>query len=217
MKVGTDGVLLGAWCNIENAKTALDIGTGTGLISLMLAQRFPNLEIQAIEPNTDAFSDAKINVGSSPWSKRVQLMNTFLEDYNPTSLFDLIVSNPPFFHNALNAPTTGRNMARHASGFDFNALLKTHHWLSPNGVIAGIYPVETFDKMKNKAADMGLHLNEACFIKPTPIKGPHRVLFSLGKRPVSSPKISELVIESDGRHQFSDEYKRLTSAFYLKF
>jgi tRNA1Val (adenine37-N6)-methyltransferase len=217
MKVGTDGVLLGAWCSGEHAKNVLDIGTGTGLIALMLAQRFPHLEIQAIEPNMEAFLDAQTNIGNSPWGDRIALLNATIEDFTPFKSFDLIVSNPPFFHDALQAPESGRNMARHAIGFDFNALLNTHKWLSNQGLIAGIYPIEIFDKMKNAASEMGLHLHAACFVKPTPEKLAHRVLFSFGKHPTFSESISELVIESDGRHQFSDEYKRLTSAFYLKF
>lgn len=217
MKVGTDGVLLGAWCGAENAKSALDIGTGTGLIAIMLAQRFPHLEIQAIEPNSDAFSDAEANVDDCTWNERIKLVHSSLADFKPSASFDLIVSNPPFFHDDLKAPEQGRNMARHADGFDFKALLQTKRWLTENGMIAGIYPVEIFDKMKIAATDMGLYLHETCMVKPTPEKSAHRVLFAFGKNNTENQKISELVIESDGRHQFSDEYKMLTSAFYLKF
>ncbi len=217
MKVGTDGVLLGAWCNSDKRANALDIGTGTGLIALMLAQRDASLQITAIEPNANACADAKINFQNSNWANRIDLHQLELAEYTPHGSFDLIISNPPFFHGALKNPNHGKTMARHAISFDSNALLNTAKWLSPLGIIAGIYPTEIFEKMQESASQYKLFLQRACTVKPTPEKVGHRVLFEFGFNPCDQPTFETLVIESDGRHRYSDDYKSLTRDFYLNF
>lgn len=217
MKVGTDGVLLGAWCQSDECATALDIGTGTGLIALMLAQRNQSTKITAIEPNGDACIDAVSNIQHSDWADRIDLHQSALADFVPSHSFDLIVSNPPFFHTGLQTPSNGRNMARHVSSFDFNAFLACAKWLTPNGVLCGIYPTEIFEQMYSECKNYGLNLRRSCKVKPTPEKEPHRVLFEFGLGISETITREMLIIESDGRHQYSPEYQKLTRDFYLKF
>lgn len=219
MKVGTDGVLLGAWCTCENAANALDIGTGTGLIALMLAQRNANLKITAIEPNDSALKDAAPNFENAPWKDRIILHKADLQTFcDGSTKFDLIVSNPPFFKNSLNNPDADRSMARHIDDFSPDAFAKAAmKCLSPNGIIAGIYPLDSFKEFDLAAAEVGLLPLRLCGVRPTPEKPPHRMLFEYGFAERQTTFIEELIIEEKGRHGYSDAYKTLTGAFYLSF
>ena len=134
MKVGTDGVLLGAWADSENATNILDIGTGTGLIALMLAQRNLKANITAIEIDEQASLQASENFNNSPWEIRLSIKNLKLQDFVVEEKFDLIVSNPPFFNNTFQANSSERNIARQTETLSFNELLKnTASLLSENG------------------------------------------------------------------------------------
>lgn len=217
MKVGTDGVLLGAWVACHDKRRALDIGTGTGLIALMLAQRNPALRLVAIEPNADALADASANVANSDFAGRIDLINTTLDSFSGVGDFDLIVSNPPFFERDLQSPDTGRSMARHVGDFDYLALANATALLSRSGVLAGIYPVATFKKFDRAMRAQGLLPGRICEVKPTPEKPPHRVLFEYGFDGSPQAGVQTLVIEAGGRHQYSPEYVELTRDFYLNF
>lgn len=219
MKVGTDGVLLGAWCSCENAKTALDIGTGTGLIALMLAQRNSHLNITAIEPNEQAIQDAAPNFENSDWNERIVLHKADLNTFNTgPQKFDLIVANPPFFKNSLNASDADRTMARHIDGFSplaFAEAAKT--CLSLNGIIAGIYPLDSFEAFDLAASAVGLIPARLCAVRPTPEKAAHRMLFEYTFAERETTFIEELIIEANGRHNYSAAYMALTRDFYLSF
>lgn len=217
MKVGTDGALLGAWVQCEGAQHILDIGAGTGLIAMMLAQRAPNALITAIEPNDDAAIDAQANFVKGPFADRIQFEHTDLQKFQPQQHFDLIVCNPPFFQNQLQAPDEGRNMARHAATLTPAALFTAAELLNKDGRIAGIYPYDVFLEAQVHAAKAGLHLLRQTNVKPTPSKAPHRILFTYGQTDVAADQlaIEELIIESEGRHGYSADFKKLLSDFYL--
>ncbi len=219
MKVGTDGVLLGAWCTCENAKTALDIGTGTGLIALMLAQRNSNLSITAIEPNDRAIQDAAPNFENSDWHDRIVLHKANLNTFKATDQkFDLIVANPPFFKNSLRTPDADRTMARHIDDFSPRAFAEAAmNCLNPKGVLSGIYPIDSFEEFDHAASVVGLIPSRLCAVRPTPEKPAHRMLFEYSFAERQTTLIEELIIEENGRHNYSKPYRELTREFYLSF
>lgn len=216
LKVGTDGVLLGAWCSTNHAKTALDIGTGTGLIALMLAQRNLQLIVDAIEPNTGAAADALVNFEHSPWPNRLQVMHCPIQDFISEKKYDLIVCNPPFFIDSLPNPDLNLAAARHASSLSPIDLAKASSSLNINGIIAGIYPPEAYSSFHSVITEKGLFLQRICKVRPTPYKAEHRILFEYGS--IEKPVIEEAItIEENGRHQYSTNYIELTKDFYLNF
>ncbi|MGB6035179.1 MAG: methyltransferase [Cryomorphaceae bacterium] len=214
MKVGTDGVLLGAWAGRGSPKQILDIGTGTGLIALMLAQRFPEAMITAIEPNKDALSDASFNFEKSPFAERLNLQKTNLQEFETEIRFDLIVSNPPFFANSLVSENQGRTEARHTHSLSPDDLAKATTLLAENGKTAVIYPTETYGAFKTAMSKIGFCEEKRMVVKPTAAKPSHRILGEFGKNNEPTEP-TELVIEKYGRHQYSEEYIELTHDFYL--
>jgi tRNA1Val (adenine37-N6)-methyltransferase len=219
MKVGTDGVLLGAWTNIPTQGNVLDVGTGTGLIALMVAQRNSNLDITAIEIEKNAFVQATENVLDSKWSNRIRIIHTSLVDYVGTEpgLFDLIVCNPPFYKTNNPGSDINRGMARHADSLKLEDLLRlSSSVLSKEGVISIILPAEQFELANNIAKENGMFLQKVTYVKPTPYKDPHRVLLQFGKLDVGFYQ-DELIIEEYGRHQYSDRFNKLVDPFYVRF
>ncbi len=218
MKVGTDGALLGAWapCS-ENTQRVLDIGTGTGLIALMIAQRAPNAHITAIEPNPDALKDAQANFEESPFAERLHLMPCRLQDFSSAEDFDLIVSNPPFYTQGTRPEHHGRAHARHNMDLSAHQLLSSAGMLAQGGRIAAIYPPEIFGDLISLAPKLGLQLSHRCDVRPLAGKNVHRVLFSFEKNSGKSidPKRKELIIEADTRHSYSHEFKHLLKDYYL--
>src|SRR6476661_8714524 len=146
MKVNTDGVLLGAYADASHAERVLDIGTGTGVVALMLAQRFPDLDIDALEPDQSASSTATLNFAQSPWQDRLMIYNATFQDYfkgKSRLAYDLIVSNPPFFIDALQSESAQKSLARHTDITFFHQLLsEAARHLSPHGKLQVIVPVE---------------------------------------------------------------------------
>ncbi len=217
MKVGTDGVLVGAWSDAKDKKNCLDIGTGTGLIALMLAQRFSNLNITGVELNNGAFINAKDNFKNSPWSNRLDAVASDLNHFEPIGSYDLIVSNPPFFINSQKNPEKGKSTARHTDTLSFESLIDfSIKNLNPDGQLDLILPVVEGDIFINQAEQRGFHLNRYCKISPKQYKKPHRILMSFSK--IKTPiKQESLTLELIGRHQYTLNYKSLTKDFYLKF
>lgn len=218
MKVGTDGVLLGAWTQIDDAKQVLDIGTGTGLISLMIAQR-SYAKICGIEIDNEASIQAKQNVHQSPFKNRIEIIHqNFLEFVkNAENKFDLIVTNPPYFENALQSPQKERTTARHNTQLNYNSLIKSvSKIIDKQGEFAIIVPAEFESKIDALCFDEELFPYRICNVKPTPNKAPKRVLmqFSKVKKPLTK---SSIIIETGKRHQYSEEYIELTKEFYLNF
>lgn len=218
MKVGTDGVLLGAWANCAQASTILDIGTGTGLVALMLAQR-SNAQITAVEIDSEACIDARENFVQSKWSNRIELQNTTIQAFadSCTTQFDLIVCNPPFFSNSLKAPNQNRNLARHDDGLPTCMLFTcADKLLSSNGLLAVVIPHDKLNNYIAEAMKNNLSAQRIMHIKPTPTANYKRALVEFSRNNVA-PTETEMVIEDKGRHGYSDIYINLTRNFYLKF
>ncbi len=217
MKVGTDGVLLGAWSPIkESDQRILDVGTGTGLIALMLAQR-SNAAIEAIDIEPGAVKQAAINFELSPWAKRISLSHKSLQDFAPAceKSYDFIVSNPPYFTNSLKAPEQSRSIARHNDTLPLeDFFLCADKILNKTGRICLILPVsETFQCVK-LAENTGFTCSIFTEVIPKPESNPKRVLLEFSRE--SSPmKKNTLTIESAQRHVYSEEFTELVKAFYL--
>ena len=146
MKVGTDGVLLGAWASVRDARRILDVGTGSGLIAIQLAQRNPEARITAIEIDTDASGQAQENVSRSPWGDRIEVLCMDFGKYFPQEKFDLVVSNPPYFQESLKSPVAQRNQARHTDTLPFEALLSaSERLLEPGGCLCLILPLSSWE------------------------------------------------------------------------
>lgn len=216
-KVGTDGVLLGAAANVSEAKQILDIGTGTGLIALMLAQRC-NADIVALEPDASSFNQACSNISASKWQGRIKVINTTLQDYNPGSVkFDLIVSNPPFFSDSLRNPDMAKASARHNDTLNNEDLLKgVNRLLATGGRLQVIMPYAEGNILIADAQEYGLFCNNILKIKPLPTSEIRRLILTFSRQKL---KVAErfLTIEHGKRHEFTEEYKNLTKEFYLKF
>jgi tRNA1Val (adenine37-N6)-methyltransferase len=218
MKVGTDGVLLGAWANVEKADRILDIGTGTGLIALMMAQR-SNATIDAVEIDSNACEQVLENVNQSPWSDRIKIIHQSFQDFatETKTKYDLIVSNPPYFQNALTTPLEKRTKARHNTDLQLADILTgALHCLSDSGTLSLILPYIEGSLFIVKAAEQGLYCVRKTNVLPKPGRKPKRLLleFKKIKKPFTE---QQLVIELNKRHEYSDDYKNLTKDFYLKF
>ncbi|MGC9373947.1 MAG: tRNA1(Val) (adenine(37)-N6)-methyltransferase [Bacteroidales bacterium] len=218
MKVGTDGVLLGAWANVENADRILDIGTGTGLIALMMAQR-SNATIDAVEIESNACEQAQENVNQSQWSKRIKIIHQSFQNFatETKTKYDLIVSNPPYFQNSLTTPLEKRTKARHNTDMQLADILTgALNCLSESGTLSVILPYIEASLFIVKAAEQGLYCVRKTNVLPKPGRKPKRLLleFKKIKKPFTE---QQLVIELNKRHEYSDDYKNLTKDFYLKF
>lgn len=219
MKVGTDGVLLGAWCNVNGVNSVLDIGCGTGLISLMIAQRQADAKIDAVEIDNDAHNEALINFTNSPWANR---LNAILADFNDFVTichhkYDLIVSNPPFFTNGILPPDESRKNARHCNSLSFSDLLNgAHYLLTEAGRICLITPYDNQTTIASLANSYELFIKKKTIIYPKPNSPAKRILWELVKMDVEKSITDDLIIETSERHRYSDEYIKLTKDFYLK-
>ena len=177
MKVGTDGVLLGAWTDIRHAHRILDIGTGTGLIALMLAQRCPEASITAIDIDSEAVNQALENIQNSPWKERVEAYLQDIRTYQPQTLFDTIVSNPPYFINSLKCPDNQRNTARHTDTLDMHALLyQASQLLTPDGHFSIVLPAEQTNELVEVAGRVGLYPSRHTAVITRPGLAPKRSL-----------------------------------------
>ena len=214
MKVGTDGVLLGAWANLLG-QDIIDIGTGTGLMSLMLAQRFPDSVIDALEIDQDAFLQAKENFEDSTFNNRLSIYHTSLQGFSTQKKYDLIVSNPPFFTVNDTVDFDARKQARQQETLTFSDLIsKTSQLLKLDGLASFIIPYDQMDDFCTIAAQNDLKLGRVVYIKGNETSQIKRVLleFSFEEKNLVE---QQLTIEV-GRHQYTQDYINLTKAFYLK-
>jgi tRNA1Val (adenine37-N6)-methyltransferase len=217
MKVGVDGVLLGAWVAAGSCRTVLDVGTGTGLIALMLAQRTP-AAIDAIDIDEAAAGQASENVASSVFAGRIRVFHAPFEEYAAKAhrAYDLIVSNPPYFANSLKSPDAKRNLARHAGTLSLSSLLSAGKpLLSPDGRIALILPCQQEKELMETARENKLAAVRKTAVKPLPDAPPKRLLIELSAN-VSAPCLSDTLIIEESRHQYTAGYRELTKDFYLK-
>ena len=224
MKVGTDGVLLGAWAPRSAIYRILDIGTGSGLIALMLAQRCTDAQIDAIDIDADACAQAAGNFASSPWADHLHATHCSLQDWQMVNgkckngkLYDLIVSNPPYFVDSLKNPDAARSTARHNDTLPFGELVTiSAKLLAPGGTLAIIVPAEVEELLQDLAAAHQLQCSQRCYVHPKPGRPAKRVLLAWQR---SSSEIREirteqLTLENEqgGR---SEAYRQLTRDFYL--
>ncbi|WP_117881473.1 tRNA1(Val) (adenine(37)-N6)-methyltransferase [Aureibaculum luteum] len=218
MKIGTDGVLLGAWTSIKhNPESILDIGTGTGVIALQLAQRSDAEIIDAIEIDDNAFEQAVENFENSPWGDRLFCYHASLEEFTNEmdDNYDLIISNPPFYNDAFQSDDNARNTARFTDSLPFDILLKSvSKLLSSTGVFTVIIPYKEEKNFIKLAKQHNLFVNIICNVKGTPTSDIKRSLleFSFTENEVI---MEDLVIET-ARHHYTDTYIKLVKDFYLK-
>ncbi|RYY36866.1 MAG: methyltransferase domain-containing protein [Sphingobacteriaceae bacterium] len=219
MKINTDGVLLGAIAGEGQHENILDVGTGTGVIVMMLAQRFPEARIDAVEIDAIAAQTAKRNFDNSPFSGRLTIYDTsfndFFEQY-PNKKYDLMISNPPFYIDSLASPQKEKNTAKHAGKDFFNELMGgISLQLKPDGECWLVLPVNTATLVKNIANDVGLYLQKIIEIKSFQNSDTHReiVVFGLEQKSIST---SSFIIYKDVK-QYSDQYTRLLKDFFTIF
>ena len=217
MKVGTDGVILGAWVNVRGMHSALDIGTGTGLLALMLAQRQKKLKVTALEIDPAATLQALENVAESPFSSQVQVIHSDFRTFQSEDSvkFDILICNPPYFSASLQPAQTERAIARHSETLEISDIFKrAEELLNANGEINVVVPASREEEVVKSAAVMGLHVTRILRVIPVPGKEAARtcLCFSWEKLML---KEESLVIEEGPRHMYTKEYRELTKDFYL--
>ena len=216
-KVGTDGVLLGSWVNIkQHDKFLLDIGTGCGLIALMLAQRSKeDVRIDAVEIEKKDAGQARENIASSPWAQKVTVINQSIESFSATRQYDLIVSNPPYFSNSLLPPDQHRTRARHTQSLTFeNLLASAKRLLSPEGRFSVILPFVEGMRFTSVAAALQLFPVRRTTFQSRQQKPIERVLIEFSGENVRPDETSLILYGEDGN--WTDEYIGLTKEFYLR-
>ena len=218
MKIGIDSVLLGSWVKPESANTFLDIGCGCGILSIMMAQRMQKSIVTGIEIDAEAAAQAKQNVILSPWSNRIEIIHNSFQQFAPSinRQYDLIISNPPFFHNSLKSISQTRNMARHSDSLPVDKIFENLHFITHEmSKINFIIPFDLFDNWIKKAHDYKFYPQRVCWVKSLPSHPPHRVMVCFGKNKKDCD-YSELCIYN-AHKQYSEDYKLLTGDFYLHF
>lgn len=217
MKVSTDACIQGAWTPVEdNVQSVLDIGTGTALLSLMLAQRFQNIEIDAIELDEKAIIDAGENIKASPWANRINLIHSDANNHNYGKQYDMIICNPPFFQNSLLGPSGERNLARHTLSFSYAHLLDImNSVLAPQGYASVLLPYtehKTWEALLNKN---GWKIYHKCYIRPRANMDTNRVI-SLCRRGVQEHTRKEGLVIYNADNSYTETFSRLLTTFYLK-
>lgn len=219
MKVGTDAVLLGAWVLPNGSKHVLDIGTGTGVIALMLAQK-TEAKIDAIDIDENAFKQAQQNVSESKFSHQVSVIHATLQEYSKTAnkKYNLIVTNPPYFEQSLKSSDEQRSHARHADVLPFEELLDgVLKLLDEKGKFCLILPTLEAEKFRALAEKKGLHLSKLLRVKSRIDKETDkRHLMQFEIKPTEFSE-KTLIIEQEERHQYTDDYKELTKDYYINF
>lgn len=214
MPVSTDSVLLGAWIDADQGDSILDIGTGTGLLSLMCAQRFSTASICAIEIDYMAYQAAKYNFSQSIWSQRLLLLQQDVLTWRSSCCFDTIICNPPYFQSGELSESTQRAVARHSHTLDHRLLLnKCWSLLSEDGKASFVLPLIEGQAFIQNANSTGWCLSRLCKIKPNENKAENRVLIELSKKNNLCQESELTILNSD---RYSDDFVALTKEFYLK-
>lgn len=219
MKVGTDGDLLGALA--AGGKRILDIGTGTGIISLMMAQRFPDAQITAVEIDDDAVLDADRNFKASPFADRITLVHSSFQDFlqkaradGSLASFDCVVCNPPYFHQSLECGSIGRTRARHTSSLPFPVLIQgAYELLTPEGVFSVCIPPEVYSYFTSECLIEGFWPKDFYNIKSVPDKSPKRYILIHSKNRVEKKEHTFCMLNADRTR--SEWYKDITSDFHI--
>tara|TARA_X000000950_G_C13841452_1_gene630446 strand:- start:166 stop:888 length:723 start_codon:yes stop_codon:yes gene_type:complete len=221
MKIGTDGVLLGAWCAVDfYPDTILDIGSGTGVVALMLAQRSDAMTIDTVEIEENAYEQSVENFEQSDWGDRLYCYNATFQEFadeiaEEEETYDLIISNPPFYTDDYESDNKARNKARFTSALSFDDLISgVVKILSANGKFNIILPFKEEENFISLASKKGLFLNKVCHVQGNPTSAIKRSLLAFSFHQ-SEIKKEHLIIETE-RHQYTKEYIDLTKDFYLK-
>jgi tRNA1Val (adenine37-N6)-methyltransferase len=215
MKVGIDSVLLGSWLAVNGSeKNVLDIGTGTGLLALMIAQRVPDARITACEIDETACDQASENISSSAWNERITVINADIRTFTPSPRnFDLIICNPPYFEKSLKSHDSKRNFARHNDSLPLSDLIDcVHRLLNNDGRFAIIVPHDRVGTVIELAGEKNLFPLRRLNVKPTDSKPVNRVIMELGYTFRPSEEMSLTVRTGNN---YSDDYKTITKDFYL--
>ena len=217
MKVGTDGTLLGAWALASAGPCrVLDVGTGTGLIALMMAQRYPEALVTAIDIDEKAVSQAQENVSASPFADRIQVLEADVQTFENSEKFDSIVCNPPFFEDSLVCPDPQRTEARHTVSLGYRQLMESaFRQLKNDGRFSVIIPADCRSRLESEAHLRGFFISRLCSVQTTPKKAPKRYMIELTRRPVNEIDITNGILESSPQIR-SDWYRELTQEFYIK-
>ncbi len=217
MKIGTDGVLLGAWADLSGARKILDVGTGTGVIAVMLGQRSPEATIHAVEIHKDSFEQAKENFAQSPWAERLQVFHTSVQDFadeHPES-YDLIVSNPPFFTGGTFSHNHNRTNVRHAVKLPHGDLLHAvRDLLTPKGKFCVVLPLIEGLRFQERAGNYNLYCNKLTEVRPKSGKPVERLLLQFEREEKSKVK-NTLTIQKSKQNDWTKQYTDLTGDFYL--
>ena len=217
MKVGTDGVLLGAWADVSEAGRILDAGCGSGLIALMVAQRNSEARITAIDIDEGAINQSNINVATSPWSERIEVLLADMRNFSSDACYDHIVTNPPFFNEALFSPNEQRAVARHSLTLSYDDIVvAAMRLLRPGGRLSLVLPALE-GALFRRVAFGRLWLRRQLNVYTHAGEMPKRLLmeFELSSEPIM-PKVDDLSVYDTGG-EYSEKYRRLTGEYYLKF
>ena len=218
MKVGTDAVLLAALADSDGAASILDIGTGCGVVALIMAQRNSAAFIYAVEPDKGSALCALRNFEASPWLDRLTIFENTVQHIASTTrhtTYDCIVSNPPYFRRSLKSPSAKRNMARHSDSLPFDELAAAvEALLSPEGTFTAILPCPEADEFIATARGQNLFCQKEILVFSKPQGKPLRKVFVLGRNAAAMPDVSQLAIY-DNNGQYSEQYRSLTADLYL--
>lgn len=215
MKIGTDGVLVGAWADAADARTILDVGTGCGIIALMMAQRFPQAQIDAIDTDRGSLEDAAENFTASPWADRLSLIAGDFSTHRFEMKYDFIVSNPPFYSEDTESPDAPRASARNAKALPPETIAgRSAELLSPKGRIAVIYPYDAKRRITEIFARQGFYPCAATNVRDSPSAPLKRSLMCFSRGRNTGCDTGELCIRS-GDGLWSDAYRALTGDFHI--
>jgi tRNA1Val (adenine37-N6)-methyltransferase len=216
MKIGTDGIMLGAWAKIAAAATLLDIGTGTGLLALMAAQRNPEAQILGVEIEAAAAARAQENVRQSPWSDRIRILHQSVQAFSPAEPFEAILCNPPYFSSGVLPATEARRLARHNEQLSLSELVQQlARLLGETGQAHLVLPWEAQEELLSLASQSGLYPQRLAQVHSRPQKPPFRLLVSLGRKERSYLPTTLCLHPETGTH-YHPAYQQLVQAFYLQ-
>lgn len=215
MKVNTDGILLGALADVRHCQQILDLGTGSGLVAIMLAQRTENAHINALEIEPNAYLQAVENVQNCAWHERIHVLQGDVMAVDFHQKIDLIVSNPPYFLDSLPSRTAQRDLARCALQSHFSWLKQANQWLSPQGKITFILPFDAAEKLAAQSIEIGLYCVERWDIVTKAGQSPKRTVITF-MREANTLSLHTLTIYDQHNH-YTAEYRQKTAEFYLNF
>ncbi|MCL4108832.1 UNVERIFIED_CONTAM: hypothetical protein GTU68_050456 [Idotea baltica] len=215
-KVGTDSIVLGSWALANSVATILDIGTGCGLLALMLAQRFPKAQITAVEIDRPAYEQAADNFHHSPWAGRLSAVQTDIKDFRPDGVFDLIVCNPPYFQGGIASMTEVRKIARQDKQLTLVSLSESAaRLLSPVGSFNVILPIDRTSELITAAKNNDLHPVRHCDVRPTSDTAAKRSLLEFQFQAAASVAYDKITLEQS-RHEYHSDYVSLAREFLLR-